>query len=207
MRNLFLSICLCFTIVCNCQSNSTGHNKKIGGPCQGCEAIFEYGDKVLKDTDTLPDFSKTSPKLKLSGTVYQKNGKTPAKNVILYFYQTNRKGIYPKKGDEKGWGKRHGYLRGWVKTNSVGHYTIYTFRPGAYPNRNTPEHIHITVKEPDKNEYYIEDVLFDDDVLLTLSKRKDLKQRGGSGIVNPVLKNGILTVSRDIILGHNIPNY
>ncbi|NER18086.1 dioxygenase family protein [Spongiivirga citrea] len=207
MRSQVLVIVLLLITSCHSQSKKNDKKTLVGGPCQGCEAVFEYGDKVLTDTDTLPNFSTTSPKLKLTGSVYENDGKTPAKNVILYIYQTNREGIYPKKSNSKGWAQRHGYLRGWVKTNNTGKYTFFTYRPAAYPNLNTPEHIHLTVKEPDKNEYYLEDFLFDDDPLLTQSKRKSLRNRGGSGIVNPSLKNGILTVNRDIVLGKNIPNY
>jgi protocatechuate 3,4-dioxygenase beta subunit len=133
--------------------------------------------------------------------------KTPAENVILYVYHTNSEGIYETKGNEKGWGKRHGYIRGWIKTGKDGKYTFYTSRPAAYPNTDEPEHIHITVKEPKRNEYYIDAVVFSDDELLTSENKKALTNRGGSGIVTPVNENGILTVNRDIILGLNIPNY
>lgn len=48
----------------------------------------------------------------VTGTVYRPDGRTPAPGVILYVYHTNAQGIYPKKGDETGNGRRHGYLRG-----------------------------------------------------------------------------------------------
>lgn len=192
---------------CQSQDRTTSSNKLVGGPCEGCEAIHEYGDKVLNSTDTLPLFNETEPKLKITGTVFQKDGKTPAKDVILYIYHTNRAGIYETKGDEVGWAKRHGFIRGWVKTNASGSYTFYTFRPGAYPNRRAPEHIHVTVKEPDKNEYYLEDYLFDDDPLLTKTERDRQRQRGGSGIVMPKSDGANYLVERDIILGFNIPDY
>ncbi|MGB5653914.1 MAG: intradiol ring-cleavage dioxygenase, partial [Robiginitalea sp.] len=115
--------------------------------------------------------------------------------------------VYTTKGNEKGWAKRHGYIRGWVKTDQTGKYSFYTFRPAAYPNGIEPEHIHITVKEPYFNEYYIDEYVFDDDPLLTQKERNRLSNRGGSGIVQPILKEGILTVNRDITLGLNIPNY
>lgn len=187
--------------------NSTYKKKIVGGGCEGCEAIFEFGEKSLSSIDTLPEFDSSEPKLKLTGTVFQRDGKTPAKDVILYIYHTDRTGIYPKKGNETGWARRHGYLRGWVKTDQSGHYTFYTFRPAAYPDRAEPEHIHLTVKEPDKNEYYLDDYLFEDDPILTQQKRKLLSNRGGSGISNPKLEGGILNFRRDIILGLNIPDY
>jgi len=201
---LFFLFCLSS---CQSQTKKPESNTTVGGPCEGCEAIFEYGDKILIPEDTLPTFHKNDPKIKLTGTVFAKDGKTPAENVILYIYHTNRKGIYEKKEDGKGWAKRHGYIRGWVKTGNDGNYTFFTFRPTAYPNGQEPEHIHIVVKEPTRNAYYLEDYLFYDDKLLTEKKRAGLNSRGGSGIVQPKIENGILTVKRDLILGLNIPNY
>lgn len=208
MRKLNFILILLITVTsCLSQTKKGDTNKIVGGPCEGCEAIYEYGDQKLTSIDTLPDFKKTEPKLKLTGTVFKKDGKTPAKDVILYIYHTDRKGIYNTKGDEKGWARRHGYIRGWIKTDKSGDFTFYTFRPASYPNGTEPEHIHITVKEPNNNEYYIDDFVFDDDPMLTKKERNELKSRGGSGIVQPTLKEGVLTAKRDIILGFNIPNY
>jgi protocatechuate 3,4-dioxygenase beta subunit len=201
---LVVLFCSIWSII-NCNGQNT--NQIVGGPCQGCEALFEYGTKRLTTIDTLPDFAKAKLKLKLTGIVFEKDGKTPAKNVILYIYHTTRQGIYARKSDAKGWARRHGYLRGWVKTDETGRYTFYTFRPSAYPDRSEPEHIHLTVKEPSKNEYYMDGFVFDDDPLLTVKERKSLENRGGSGIVKSTLEHGITTYKRDIILGAHIPNY
>lgn len=195
-----------FSVLSSCLAQ-TKTQQIVGGPCEGCEAIYEYKNQRLEPIDTLPDFKQTEPKLKLTGTVFEKDGKTPAENVILYIYQTDRNGIYATKGNEKGWAKRHGYIRGWIKTDKSGKYTFYTFRPASYPNGAEPEHIHITIKEPKKNEYYIDEFVFDDDPMLTQNKRNKLENRCGSGIVKPTLKDGILTAYRNIILGLNIPNY
>ena len=189
----------------NSQEEAT--DKKVGGPCEGCEAIFEYGNQQLTSVDTLPAFESTEPKLKITGKVLKKDGKTPAADVVVYIYHTDREGIYPTLGDEKGWARRHGYIRGWIKTDKDGHYAFYTFRPASYPNRQAPEHIHITVKESGKTAYYLDDYLFEDDPLLTDPERKRQRNRGGSGIVQPTMENGILTVKRDLVLGLNIPDY
>jgi protocatechuate 3,4-dioxygenase beta subunit len=203
---LTLSLVLWMCTSCNGQTRIET-TKNVGGGCEGCEAIFEYGDKILTSIDTLPEYENNVPKLKITGTVLKKDGMTPAENVILYIYHTNRQGIYETKGNETAWAKRHGFIRGWVKTGKDGRYTFYTFRPAAYPNGNEPEHIHIIVKEPDKNEYYLDDYLFDDDPHLTKEIREERKNRGGSGIIKPKEKNGILLIERNIILGKNIPNY
>lgn len=183
-------------------------SKKIGGGCEGCEAIHESPvafDK-LPSSVTLPDYNSGGNKIEISGIVYQRDGKTPAKDVVLYIYHTNEKGVYPTKGNEKGWARRHGYIRGWVKTDANGFYQFYTLRPGAYPSRKDPEHIHLTVKEPDKNEYYLDDYLFADDPLLPA--KRPANPRGGDGVLKllPPEKN-VAHATRHIILGLNIPDY
>lgn len=196
------------TIIFSCTApNSEAQTKKVGGPCEGCEAIFEYGERVLTPTDTLPGFKEEGTKLKVTGTILQNDGKTPAKDVILYIYHTDSKGIYTTRGGETGWARRHGYHRGWIKTDVTGKYSFYTIRPASYPESTEPQHIHATVKEPGRNEYYIDSYLFDDDPMLTKQERAELQNRGGSGIVVPRPIDGMLIVERDIILGQNIPGY
>jgi protocatechuate 3,4-dioxygenase, beta subunit len=184
-------------------------NVHVGGRCEGCEAIYESPvalDK-LSWIDTLPDFNEDGPRLVISGTIYQQDGKTPAKDVVLYIYHTDQTGNYSTKGNETGWGKRHGYIRGWIKTNEQGQYKFYTLLPAAYPGRRDPAHIHPVIKEPNKNEYWIDEYLFDDDLLLTNDDRNRRRQHGGPGILKLKKENGILVGKRDIILGLNIPDY
>ncbi len=203
---LSLTLLLCACV--NSQRRTAGNSTLVGGPCEGCEAIFEYGDQKLTATATLPDFEKEGIKLKVTGTIYQEDGKTPAKDVILYLYQTNPKGIYATKGGETGWARRHGYIRGWVKTGNDGRYTFYTLKPGTYPSRTDPAHIHPTVLEPNGKYYYIHDYYFEGDPLLTDKEIAPKSPRGGNSGVLSLIKEGDLWVGkRDFILGTNIPDY
>lgn len=202
----FLIIYL-FSISCVNSQKDTAKQEKVGGPCQGCEAIYEYGERKLSAIDTLPGFNKAPQKLLVTGTVFQKDGRTPAPNVIIYAYHTDAEGIYPKKSDSKGFEQRHGYIRGWVKTDKKGNYTFYTFRPASYPNTTIEQHIHLTIKEPSKNEYYIDDITFADDPNLSKRTKNRKKPRGGKGVVALQRTDKYLLAKRDIILGMNIPNY
>lgn len=208
-RVITILILMVFFASCSSpQEKEQGKYKLVGGPCEGCEAVFEYENKELFAVDTLPDFNDEGPKLKVTGTIYQPDGITPAKGVILYIYHTDQNGIYPKKGNETGWGRRHGYLRGWIKTDSEGKYTFYTLRPGVYPSRNAPAHIHATILEPDGKYYWIVDFLFDDDLLISESDRFRESPRGGNNGILYLQQDGNLWISeRDIILGKNVPGY
>ena len=78
MKN-YLIICSLF-LMFSCghsQSENKGNsNQLVGGPCQGCEAIYEYGNKVLNSIDTLPKFKELPLPIRISGTVYMPDGKT-----------------------------------------------------------------------------------------------------------------------------------
>ncbi len=215
MKKLVAVTLLCMACISACTQNQKRESatltlKPVGGRCEDCEAVLEYKNlnKPLTWIDTLPDFNEPGPKLEVSGTIYKHDGKTPAKDVILYVYHTDQKGEYSVRGDEKDWGKRHGYIRGWIKTNADGKYKFYTLRPGAYPTGGNPAHIHPIISEADGHVYWIDEYLFDDDPILTDSERKDQPGRGGSGILKTKrAKNGILMAERNIILGLNIPGY
>jgi protocatechuate 3,4-dioxygenase beta subunit len=205
MFKFFISIFLS-VFLWSCANSQ--NEKRLIGSCEGCEAVFEFGNKALLPTDTLPGFDSDGIKIKVTGTIYQKDGKTPAEGVILYLYHTNQKGIYPTKGDETGWARRHGYIRGWVKTDENGQYTFYTLKPAPYPGRTDPAHIHIIVLEPDGKYYWLGSYHFKGDPLLTKNETNPKTPRGGtSGLLDLEMKDGILTGSRDIILGKNVLGY
>lgn len=180
---------------------------KVGDGCEGCDAVYDSPVPLeeLSSVDTLPDFNTAQIKLEISGVIYKSDGITPAPGIVLYLYHTDQNGYYSKKGSETG---RHGYLRGWLKTNDKGEYRFYTLRPAPYPNATFPAHIHPTIKEPGKTPYWIDDYVFDDDKFVDDSYRKNAENRGGDGIVS-LTKNesGFYTAKRNLILGKNIPNY
>ena len=207
-RTLVLIILI--LIINSCKGQITKIEPEIvGGPCEDCEATLDY--KLLelnpKSIDTLPGFNETNPKLKITGTVYELDGKTPAENVILYIYHTSRDGIYEASKNPIGWERRHGKFRGWLKTDASGKFAFYTFRPAPYPEVQEPEHIHIYVEEANKIPYYIDSYIFMDDPTLKEDDIKSQKNRGGSGLIMLKEQNGILSGHRDIILGMNIPDY
>ena len=182
--------------------------RTLVGNCEGCEAVFEYSARQLSTVDTLPDFNEEGTRINVKGTVYKPDGITPAGDVILYIYHTNQDGTYESRENAKGYGKKHGYIRGWVKTGKNGKYSFYTQRPGSYPSGNEPAHIHLTIAEPNGRYYWLGSYHFADDPLLTRQESSPSDPRGGSsGLLNLENKDGILTGTRDLILGRNIPGY
>lgn len=166
------------------------------GPLPDCEWCgTAEAPEALSWRTTIAGPDEPGEPLVLSGTVYQPDGRTPARDVVLYAYHTNREGVYPKRGGETGNARRHGYLRGWLRTNNRGQYEITTIRPGSYPTRSEPAHIHVTVKAPGKEEYWIDDFVFEGDPLLQEEDRQ------GSGVVRLTRDaQGRWTARRDIVL-------
>ena len=202
-KTLLLSLLSIFTLPFFAQ---TAQKQLVGGHCDGCELYTEGMPKNLSWQTKMAQGEAGTP-LHISGTIYQKDGKTPAPNVILYIYHTDNDGYY-KKAPNQIVGKRHGRLRGWMKTDDKGRYAFTTIRPASYPNTKFLAHIHPTIKEPNKNEYYIDEFVFADDPNMTTSEKSKMSNRGGNGIVK-LTKNteGVWVGKRDIVLGLNIPNY
>ncbi|MCI0750244.1 MAG: intradiol ring-cleavage dioxygenase [Flammeovirgaceae bacterium] len=178
--------------------------------CEDCKGLYEYDrSKELMATDTLPVYREgCKNKMIVSGTAFKPDGITPAPGVIIYIYHTNEKGKYPTKGKEKGMAKEHGYNRSWVKTGQDGKYSFVTCKPGHYPSGRDAAHIHVIIKEPDKQEYWIGDYLFEGDTRLTQTRIDQMRGRGGNGVIRLTTNDkGELQCYRDIFLGRNIPDY
>lgn len=209
---IVLLACLNFSS-CNSQ-NTKKETETLSDDFDNSMPFYYKMPIKLSATDTSAAFKEKGQKILLTGTVYQIDGKTPASNVILYYYQTNTKGIYATKESEERnmpknkLGHTHGYIRGWVKTDEQGNYSIYTIKPETYPSRDQPAHVHITVNEKNRDEpYYIDDFVFDNDRLLTTQWRKNMENRGGTGVIRFVEKDHIWIGERNIYLGLNIPDY
>ena len=146
----------------------------------------------------------------VSGRVLGRDGK-PRTNVIVYAYHTDASGIYPRPSKSLGRAAdRHGRLRGWASSDGEGRYSFETIRPASYPGQSIPAHIHMHVIEPGCATYYIDEMLFTDDALLTPGARsRHHENRGGTGITTPTrdAAGGAWRVTRDIQLGLNIPGY
>ncbi|MEQ1604337.1 MAG: twin-arginine translocation signal domain-containing protein [Pyrinomonadaceae bacterium] len=116
----------------------------------------------------------------ISGTVFRPDGKTPAPNTLIYFYHTDKFGIYGREGQP-----RHGRFRGWMLTDAKGRYELASIRPASYPNSTISQHVHMTVTGTDFREDWIDSILFEGDRFITAREREQTGQRGG---FEPIVK-------------------
>lgn len=159
--------------------------------------IYDYDLNTLSNVDTIPTYSSQENKLKISGTIYQSDGVTPAKDVILFIWHQDQDGYFDMKTKND---KRYVNNRGWIKTDADGKYTFYTFVPGSYPHSREKRIIHAEIKEAGKPEYAIPAWLFDDDPFLTKTCRKRLKRKGINNILKTPKIGDIYEAEYDIIL-------
>jgi protocatechuate 3,4-dioxygenase beta subunit len=169
----------------------------LGGACEGCDWVFDGQPAKLSSRARIAPAAEPGVPMVLTGRVTTLRG-GPAAGIVVYAYHTDRGGLYPPAGN------RHGRLRGWAITDAQGQYRFDSIRPGAYPSRDVPEHVHMHVIEPGVGTYYIDNLEFEDD---PLRSRQVQQGRGGQGLRLPQLRDGVWHVSRDIELGRNIDGY
>lgn len=161
-------------------------------------SIYDYTELNLNNTDTIPDYASKEEKLKIFGTIYESDRITPAKDVLLYMEQTDEYGDFELKKHNK---KRYVHHRVWVKTNSDGRYTIYTFMPGNDRRYHLLKQLFPVIKAPSNSEYALESFLFNDDPLLTKLCRKRLNKKGDiTRILEPKKEKDFFVVEKNIVL-------
>ena len=192
--------------VCACGSRAV--EPQAGGApradlylCEGCEATSERDPANLPWSLRLAGPDEPGERMMLTGRVFASDGVTPAPNVVIYAHHTNAEGRYADGSNESEWSRRHGRLRGWVKTDAAGRYAFDTIKPAVYPDRTMPAHVHLFLREPGRRPYYIDDVVFDGEFGVDAAYRARAELRGGSGIVRlGRTSEGVWTAVRDIRL-------
>lgn len=201
---LLLAILTCASCV---GQNQTLPDRKVGGPFENSEYMFIGMPDKITSVDTSPGWHQAGTKLLIQGKVLESDGITAAADKIIYYYHTDTKGMYTTSPELDPKMTRHGYIRGWVKSDPNGFYSIYTVRPGPYPDASEPAHIHVTIKETGLVPYWIDSFVFDDDPLAGSLYRQAQGNRGGNGVLQLAMNDELATAEHDIILGLNIPGY
>lgn len=201
MKNHIFSICLICFLTINFSAYPQSFNSSSVDKLEKVadyNPFNDYSKQKLSNVDTIPGFDSKQNKLKIYGTIYESDGVTPAKDVILYIEQADENGDFDVRIQDN---VQYVYNRGWIKTDSDGHYTFYTYVPGNDRRYNMLKELFPLVKEPSMKEYEIETFLFDNDPLLSKFCRKRIAKKSD---ITRILKfkeeDGLLVAQRDIIL-------
>jgi protocatechuate 3,4-dioxygenase, beta subunit len=171
-------------------------------PCAWCGAMDAPPDDQLTWWMQIAGDDEPGQRIVLRGRVFMPDGETPAPDVLVYAYHTDATGVYRMEGDETGNGRRHGALRGWLRTDSEGRYEIRTIKPEAYPTRSEPAHVHVTLTPRGGEERWVDTYWFEGDPLITDRARRVLRDTGRfAGIVRlEADDDGVLAAERDLLL-------
>jgi protocatechuate 3,4-dioxygenase beta subunit len=99
-------------------------------------------------------------KIIVTGRVIDIETGKPVPGAVVYAYHTDKNGIY---SDE---GSRNPRIKGWLKTDTEGKFTIKSVIPGSYPDSRNPAHIHFEVEKEGYTKLYGE-LLFEGDPYIT----------------------------------------
>ena len=152
--------------------------------CEGCEGALERDAAKLDWQTRVAAPQEQGEAFVYEGTVYSADTRQPTPGIVIYAYQTNAAGFYADGTTETEWSRRHGNLRGWTKTSTDGRYRFLSIKPGPYPDANLPAHVHLTVLEPGRPPYWIDDIVFAGEFGVTREYRSSMANKGGDGIVD-----------------------
>jgi protocatechuate 3,4-dioxygenase beta subunit len=163
-----------------------------GAPCGSCTAPEKLSSRTV-----IPPENERGEPLVITGKVFQPDGVTPAEGIVLFVYHTDVTGYYNEKDDAS-----HPRLKGWMKIGADGKYEFRTIRPGAYPHRTTPAHIHAHVYGPGYSERSIEDYWFAEDPRINGEEKARKAKEGEHPVIIELKrdKDGIWRGERDIKL-------
>ncbi len=201
MKNYILHFCLFCLMGTNFTIYAQGSTEFSGKKSENIidyNTFYDYTEQQLNNTDTIPGFESKKNKLKIYGTIYESDGVTPAKDVILYIEQADEHGDFDLRKEND---IRYVHNRGWIKTDTNGHYTFYTYVPGNDRRFNQMQQLFPIIKEPSKTEYEIATFLFDEDPLLSKLCRKRMAKKGDLTRILKLKKvDGQFVTQKDIIL-------
>jgi len=166
--------------------------------CRGSSVVVEdpAPTPVHPSRIVLAPKDEPGPPLEVTGQVFAPDGVTPAPGVTVYAYQTGVDGLYAHEPDAPP------RIRGWMTTDGDGRFAFRTIRPGSYPGRTVPAHIHFQMWGGGWPVQYSEDINFADDDLLTERERERSKKLGRFGPIVTVEKDeqGVLRATHDLCL-------
>jgi protocatechuate 3,4-dioxygenase, beta subunit len=139
----------------------------------------ERPDVISSVSRIAPETEPGTP-LVIRGRLFFAGGKRPAPQVIVFAYHTDGAGLYNRPG-RPGW-----RLRGWARTDDQGGFEFRTIRPGPYPGRTSPAHVHVTADGPGVARQWLPSIRFSDDPLITPADRAASVRAGRFGSVRPV---------------------
>ncbi len=199
-----ISLCFYVCFIASCHTISAqGLNGFLEKPHYNLKdnsVINDVSEGKKINTATVPDFDTKPNKLKITGTIFENDGVTPANNIVFTIFQADEDGNYEMKRDSNR--KRYVYHRAEITTKADGKYTFYTFMPGRFLHTKELINIHREIKEPGKEAYKLDAFFFNNDPLF-VKLTPDCRRQLASSALKVKKKDGMYIANKDIILESN----
>lgn len=155
------------------------------GYARAMDRAQEARPATIEHSSRIAPIGEPGTPMVLHGRIVTPDG-SPAAGAIVFAYHTDRTGLY----DRPEAGAHSWRLKGWAKADAQGRFTFETIRPGAYPDRQTPAHVHFTAFTPSAERYHAGEIRFDNDPLVSQRERDASAKAGESGEIRPVRREG-----------------
>jgi protocatechuate 3,4-dioxygenase, beta subunit len=132
---------------------------------------------------TLVQAGERGEPLDVAGRVFAPDGKSPARGVTVYAYNTDADGYYGANRAE--YPPR---IYGWMKTGDSGEFELRTIRPGRYPGMQVPAHVHFALWGGGYPPQWTEELRFEGDSYLMGDAIAEDRQRGEFATIRPLVK-------------------
>lgn len=203
MLNIIFLVLIFISANCSKGKMETSNVTSVRDTCENPDAdiscCFVNMPERLNSVMKIATENETGKRMIIKGRISKEDG-SPFSGIIVYAYHTDNSGIYPKKGNETGLQKWHGYLHGWCITDENGRYEIHSIKPGRYPSNNAPAHIHAALKFPDGTMTFVNDFVFTDDQFVNENYLSRLHYPGDNGVIELKMNDGILIGERQTTL-------
>src|SRR5262245_5110962 len=114
MQHIYLSVVV--AVVAISRAHASPGEALVGGPCDGCDAVFEGRPAKLSSSARIAPVGEPGEPMVIKGVVSDA-AKRPVAGVIVYAYHTNAQGKYPSTEEHRKSARhRHGMLRAFVQT-------------------------------------------------------------------------------------------
>lgn len=136
-------------------------------------------------------------RLLLTGRVVDARGR-PIAGAAVTVYNADAAGLYNPANSPT----RVPRIRGVVQSDEQGRFQVLTVKPGAYPDKSEPAHVHIEALSSGYRVGY-RAIWFEGDPLITPEKRAALPRDGETVIVRAESVEGLMVVAAEVVLSEN----
>jgi protocatechuate 3,4-dioxygenase beta subunit len=137
----------------------------------------------MASTGRIAAVTEPGTPLVIRGQVFEPDGRTPARAVVIHAYHRDKDGFDFGPNDRALTTWR---LQGWVRTDAQGRFEFQTIRPAPDAMGREGAHVHFTMESQELGKQWAPTIFFSDDPLVTEKAREESAEAGEFGWVRDI---------------------